>query len=96
MALIRENIIVLESNIYQINSLLKELNMAIDSINSSLANDSNYQIFAQGTDIGKELNEKLQKVITLQKSLNEGTIQDIITKCYNFITIQKELNGGGE
>ena len=96
MALVKENIITLEHHIDQIRGLLQEINTAIDSINSSLASDSNYQIFVQGTDIGRELNEKLQKIITLQKNLNENTIQDIITKCSNFVTVQKALNGGGE
>lgn len=95
MALTRLSIDDLNLYLQQICSVLQDLEFGIDSINSSLANDSNYQIFVQGTDIGRELNEKLQKIITLQKSLNEGAINDIISKCSNFTEIQKELNEGG-
>ena len=95
MALTRLSIEDIELYIQQIDSVLQDLEFGIYSISSSLENDSNYQIFVQGTDIGRELNEKLQKVIALQKSLNEGAIEDIVKKCSIFIEIQKELNEGG-
>lgn len=94
MALTKTSISNIELEIFSIKTCLQELSTGIENINSSLINDSNYQVFIMGTDIGKELNNKLQKVIELQRSLNDNSIKDIIDKCSNLIEVQKQLNNG--
>ena len=90
MALVKENIENLKNQIDNCKSVFNAMTEEISSIRTRLNNDSNYQLFVNGTDIGRELNDKLQT------SLNENEINNIITNCSNFVAVQEQLNESGE
>ena len=96
MALVKENIENLKNQIDNCKSVFNSMTEEISSIRTRLNNDSNYQLFVNGTDIGRELNDKLQKILDLQTSLNENEISNIITNCSNFVEVQEQLNESGE
>lgn len=96
MALVKETIENLKNQIDNCKSVFNAMTEEISSIRTRLNNDSNYQLFVNGTDIGRELNDKLQKILDLQTSLNENEISNIITNCSNFVEVQEQLNESGE
>ena len=96
MALVKENIENLKNQIDNCKSVFNSMTEEISSIRTRLNNDTNYQLFVNGTDIGRELNDKLQKILDLQTSLNENEISNIITNCSNFVEVQEQLNESGE
>ena len=96
MALVKETIENLKNQIDNCKSVFNAMTEEISSIRTRLNNDSNYQLFVNGTDIGRELNDKLQKILDLQTSLNENEINNIITNCSNFVAVQEQLNESGE
>ncbi len=96
MALVKETIENLKNQIDNCKSVFNAMTEEISSIRTRLNNDTNYQLFVNGTDIGRELNDKLQKILDLQTSLNENEISNIITNCSNFVEVQEQLNESGE
>ena len=95
MALTRNSISEVRNYISRIKDLNQSIPEELVAINTSLLNDNNYQVFVSGTPIGQELNDKLRKIIEVEKNLSE-TIQDIIANCSRFVDIQEQLNGSEE
>ena len=95
MALTKEGIASMENQVGLITGDANRISSTIDSVSTRLKNDTNYQIFVSGTEIGKELNEKLEKVVSVTKSLTENEVQNIIKISNQFLELQENLNSKG-
>ena len=92
MALVKENIEEMKSNLSIIRTLLSNDVDEIDQSVKALNQNKNYQIFIQGTDIGKELNDKLNQLIEVHKRIINNEAANLLKNCENFISIQEQLN----
>ena len=95
MALVKENIENLEDVLNDLEDKVSGLENTLSTETALFNNDNNYQIFVSGTEIGTQLNEKLQQLIEITKSLTNNEAQNIIKITSQFVQIQKELNQGG-
>ena len=95
MALINENIDKLDEQISLMHDGFNEVSSTVSEMTSFFNNDTNYQVFVSGTQIGNELNEKLKKIIEIAKNLNENEVQNLIKITTQFSQLQRDLNKGG-
>ena len=77
--------------LYESSMFLTETCEQILNITKS---DKDYTIFKEKTEHGRELNEKLEKLIDSVQKLSP-TIQSIAHKTNNFLNRQEELNNRG-
>ncbi len=92
MALTKDGISNMEGEINNIKFVGEQIGNSSGELASGLKNDSNYQIFISGTEIGRELNEKLEKLIGLTKNLTENEVQNITKISNQFLKLQRDLN----
>lgn len=95
MALTNENINNAEERITWIQDDSTWTAERVAAVGSSLASDDNYQVFVKGTEIGLELNNKLNELQKLINSLNDTEIQNFIKLATQFVQLQRDLNGKG-
>ncbi len=97
MALTNGAIQFVRENIENIKNYSNYIAEQLEPSRTKLNSDNNYQVFITGTEIGKELDDKLQKLIDIIKNLNETEITNANKICSDFVSLQDVLNSkGGE
>lgn len=95
MALHNRNIEEIERILADFKSYTKDFSSVMEGCKSDLANDTNYQLFVEGSERGRELNEKLERLIALLTGLRDNEMESIITLCTSLVEVQKALNMDG-
>lgn len=93
MALVRENIDNARDKLLNVSQKVRALDDYFSRV-KVVIEDENYQIFVQGTDYGKEVHERLLKLIDLAQNISNNQIADINLKYSQFLDNQENLNNG--
>ena len=95
MALRKENIEKVNNHLEIASSANSNFEGRMSECESALRNDENYQLFIQGTEIGRELDEKLQKLIAISRSASQNEVANVIKLLKAFVDVQEGLNNTG-
>ena len=94
MALTRESIQTSRDIIERVKAHQIKFESGLEYALNALQGDSNYQTFVEGTDIGKQNDERLKKLIDMLKSLSENEYTKIVKYTESYLDQQETLNKG--
>ena len=92
MALTDQTIILGREKINELKQESDSLSEVVTTIKSSLANDSNYQVFATKVQTGSKINAAINEILNIFSSNINPNISSIVTKTNEFLDDQEREN----
>ena len=92
MALTKESIALIQEKLPDLRTHSEHLAETYETYKTNLMKNTNYQAFVNGTEIGKELDNKFMSLCDIIKGISNEELKNLITTIDYFVLIQEELN----